>query len=215
MANVAETRPDLSAYRVLMPRRSLYRQALLATLAFLGPVLIVLYWITIPDGPWVVVLVTHLIASAAFAVASWSFFAVAVWVHPTGIAERGFFGSRTHFERDEIDSIMLVRTFAGGSPTETMPQLFVCGPNGEQLVRMRGAFWTDEAMEAVSEELDIPITEFSESVTSAELLEEYPHLLYWFERRPVLAAAVFSASVVVGGGIIYGVVALLGLPAAA
>ena len=70
-------------------------------------------------------------------------------------------------------------------------------------------------IDAVSEELDIPITEFSESVTAAELLEEYPGLLYWFERRPVLAAAAFSAAVVIGGCIIFGVVALLGLPVAA
>ena len=212
---MADARPDLSEFRILLPRRSLFRQALLATLAFLGPVLIVLYWITIPDGPWVVVLVTHLIASLLFAIASWAYFATAVWVHPTGIAERGFFGGRTYFPRERIESIMLVRTFAGGDPNETMPQLFVCGPGGEQLVRLRGAFWTDESMDAVSEELDIPITEFSESVTAAELLEEYPGLLYWFERRPVLAAAAFSAAVVIGGCIIFGVVALLGLPVAA
>lgn len=207
---MADARPDLSGFRVLLPRRSLFRQALLATFAFLGPVLIVLYWLTIPDGPWVVVLVTHIIASLLFAIASWAFFATAVWVHPTGIAERGFFGGRTYFARERIESIMLVRTFAGGDPNETMPQLFVCGPGGEQLVRLRGAFWTDESMDAVSEELDIPITEFSESVTAAELLEEYPGLLYWFERRPIMAALIFGGVLVLGGLVLYGVLVSLG-----
>ncbi|MGV8884542.1 MAG: hypothetical protein ACOH1T_02995 [Microbacteriaceae bacterium] len=210
---MANTRLEQSGYRRLSPRRGLYRQALVATMAFLGPVLIVLYALTIPDGPWGVVLATHIIASVIFTIASWSFFAAGVWVHPTGIAERGFFGRRSHYPIDQVDSIILARTLTGDDGSETMAQLFVCDENGKQLVRMRGAFWTAEAMQAVPETLDIPVTEVGESVTSAELLEDFPGLLYWFERRPVLAAFTFSAAVVAGGLIIYAVVATLGLPA--
>ena len=192
----------------LLPHRSLFRQALLATIAFLLPVTAVLYWITIPNGPWIVVLVTHILASLAFAIASWSYFAVGVWVSPTGIAERGFFGRRSYHPASDIESILLVQTFHGS--TETVPQLFVCGLNNTQLVRMRGQFWSEADMRRVPEILDIPITEVAESLTPSELLQEYRSLLYWFERRPVLAAAVFSVSVVIGGALIWLVTLLFG-----
>ena len=212
---MSQARPDLSSFTTLVPRRSLFRQALLATLAFLGPVLLVLYWVTIPDGPWIVVLVTHILASLAFTVASWAFFATGVWVSPTGIAERGFFGRRTYFGIDEVTTVMLLRTFHGGDVRETGQQLFICGADDTPLVRLRGQFWSDESMDAVIEILDVPVTEFTESVTSEDLRAQYPGLLYWFEGRPVLAAAAFSAAVVCGGALIYAVVIWLGLPVSA
>ena len=196
----ASRRLPVDAVR-LLPHRSLFRQALIATLAFLLPVTGVLYWITIPNGPWPVVLATQILASLAFAIASWSFFAVGVWVSPAGIAERGFFGRRTYHPASDVDSILLVQTFHGG--TETIPQLFVCGLDNTQLVRMRGQFWSEHDMRRVAEILDVPITESAESLTPSELLQEYRSLLYWFERHPVLAAAAFSISVVIGGAVIW------------
>ncbi|TBN55435.1 hypothetical protein EYE40_14610 [Glaciihabitans arcticus] len=191
----------------LLPHRSLFRQALIATLAFLLPVTGALYWITIPDGPWQVVLATQIIASLLFAIASWSFFAVGVWVSPSGIAERGFFGRRTFYPASDVDSILFVETFHGGG--DIVPQLFVCGLDNTQLVRMRGQFWSEADMRRVAEVLDVPITEVAESLTPSELLQEYRSLLYWFERHPVWAAAVFSISVVVGGSVIWLVTLLL------
>ena len=39
-------------------------------------------------------------------------------------------------------------------------------------------------MERVAEELDVPVTTRSESITLTELRRESPQLLYWFERFP-------------------------------
>jgi hypothetical protein len=66
-------------------------------------------------------------------------------------------------------------------------------------------------MRTVCRELDVAVTELSESVTPRELLEQYPGLLYWFERRPILAAAVFSASVLLGGSLLYLGLAAIGI----
>ena len=39
-------------------------------------------------------------------------------------------------------------------------------------------------MERVAEELDVPVTTRSESITLTELRRDSPELLYWFERFP-------------------------------
>jgi hypothetical protein len=199
-----------AGYRRLRPHRWLFRQGLIATLAFLAPVFAALYFLTIPDGPWVVVVITQALASLVFAAACRSYFAVGIWIDRRGIVERGFFGGLITMPADEVGSIVLVHTYQGGS-ADTVPQLFVCDHDGRQVIRLRGQFWSLADMRTVCRELDVAVTELSESVTPRELLEQYPGLLYWFERRPILAAAVFSASVLLGGSLLYLGLAAIGI----
>jgi len=191
-----------AGYRKLRPHPWLFRQGFIATLAFLTPVFIALYLLTVPDGPWEVVAITQVLASLVFTVACCAYFAVGIWVDKRGIVERGFFGGLMTMPAADIGSVVLVQTYHGGS-ADTVPQLFVCGHDGAQVIRLRGQFWSIDDMRAVGEILDVPITELSESVTPRELLEQYPGLLYWFERRPILAAALFSACVLIGGSVLY------------
>lgn len=197
-------------YRKLRPHPWLFRQGFIATLAFLTPVFAALYFLTIPDGPWLVVLITQAVASLVFALACSSYFAVGIWVDKRGIVERGFFGGIISMPAADIGSVVLVHTYQGGS-ADTVPQLFVCDHDGAQVIRLRGQFWSLADMRSVCEELDVTVTELSESVTPRELLEQYPGLLYWFERRPVLAAALFSACVVLGGSLLYLGLAAIGV----
>jgi len=198
-----------AGYTALRPHRYLFTQALVATNAFLGPVLIVLYVFTIPDGAWPVVLGMQIFASILFTIASAAFFRTAVWVGENGIAERGFFGRLDFHDRDEIARILLAPTFHGDG-TATLPQLFVCDANDKQLMRLRGQFWSLESMQAVGEILDMPIAQLPTS-DLRDIHAEYPGLLYWFERRPAVAACVFSAAMVVVGGLVYGALALAGM----
>jgi len=201
-------------FTTLRPRMFAFWQALIATNAFLGPVLIVLYVLTVPDGPWLLVLMMQLIASILFTIASIAFFRTAVWVDESGLAERGFFGRLDYFSRDEIARIMLAPTFHGDG-IKTLPQLFICDTEDNKLVRLRGQFWSIETMQQLSDILDMPITELPASELR-EIHEEYPGLLYWFERRPVIAAFIFSAAIVIAGALVYGILMWTGaIPSAA
>jgi len=204
-------RGEVPAGRTLIrPMRRLLHQGLIATLAFLVPSFGALYFLTVPNGPWPVVVVTQVFFSLLLLLACWAYFRVAIWVSAEGITERGFFGTVTSVPAEDIHSILLAHTFHGGG-AETLPQLFVCDSDGTQLVRLRGQFWSPEAMAAVTDGLGIAATDLGEPVTNRELLEQYPGLLYWFERRPYLGMAAFAGSVIVGGSLVYLGLASIGL----
>lgn len=188
--------------RRLRPRRSLFWQALGATIAFLTPVSAALYYLTVPNGPWGLVLALQLLLIVTVVASYLSYLVLGFWVGPSGIAERGFFGLTRFVPREDIGSIVLVTSLRAGV-TETRSQLFVCDASGSQLLRMRGQFWSMARMQAVSDALDIPLSELTDEVTRAELLEDHPGLLYWFERHPVIiaivAVAVLAAAALVSG----------------
>ena len=166
------------------------------------PVFVVLYVMTVPDGPWEAVLVTQILATVAVAGASVAYFRVAIWVDRTSITEVGFFGMTKRVHVDEIGGIFIADVFEA-SGTRTLPQLFVCDGDGKQLLRMRGQFWSRESMDRVLAVLEVPKLARDDSVSTRELRDEYPGLLYWFERRPVIAALAFTAGTAVVGALVY------------
>ena len=182
--------------RRLRPLRSLFWQALGGMLAFLIPVSVVLLFVTLPDGPWPLVIVLQASVVLVFIGSYISYRNLGFWVGPSGIAERGFFGLATYVPREMVDSVLLVNTYHG-SGTETVPQLFVCDSDGKQLLRMRGQFWSLDSMEDAAAALDIPLTYVSDEISKTELLDSHPGLLYWFERHPLIIAAAATAAVVV------------------
>jgi hypothetical protein len=180
----------------LRPHGHLFRQGFIAVLAFTTPVFVVLYVLTIPDGPWAAVLTTNIIATAIAAAAAASYFRVAIWVDRTGISEIGFLGGKQRVPIEEIGSIVDVDLYDGASD-RAIPQLFVVGKDGRQLVRMRGQFWSRASMDIVAETLGVPHESLDDSLSTSELRQDYPGLLYWFERHPVVGALVFSLAVFV------------------
>lgn len=180
----------------LRPNQSLFWQAMFGVLAFLVPISTVLYFLTVPDGPWVSVLVSQVIVVIAFGLAVFSFRRTGFWVSRMGISERGFFGRWSYVPIEKIDLILLANTYRG-SGSDTAPQLFICDTDGKQLLRMRGQFWSVDNMRLVGDALDIPITELGESVSTSELLDSHPGLLYWFEKHPLVVALVILVTVVV------------------
>ena len=193
----------------LRPHPYLLRRGVGAAIAFFVPAFGVLYFLTIPDGPWAAVLIAQTVVVAGFAWAIIAYVRLGVWVTDDTIAERGFFGITKHYDVAQLGPIVLVNTFHGGW-VETVPQLFVCDPAGRQLIRLRGQFWSHETMQTITSTLDVPITEIDHPVSTSELHAMYPGLLYWFERRPVVAALIFAGVLVVGCAVIYGVLVALG-----
>jgi hypothetical protein len=197
----ARRRIPVGALR-LRPNPLLFRQAIAALLAFAIPAFGVVYFVTVPDGAWLPVLVTQAAVSATFLLATWAFFRVGIWVHPDAIVERGFFGAVIRVRSEQIASTVLVHTYYGGG-AETVPQFFVCDHDGRQLVRMRGQFWSPENMATVRDTLGVPTSELTEGVSTKDILEHYPGLLYWFERRPALAVGALGATLAAGGSALY------------
>jgi len=195
--------------RVLRPHSFLIRQGLIASIAFLTPVFLVLYFQSIPNGPWPAVLATQVIATLAVTIASWRYYASAIWVSPDEITERGFFTTKRTFARTEVASAYLCYTFTGPY-TAPIPQLFVRDAEGKQLVRMRGQFWSRETMDTVVETLRVPLTIQPEPVSIAELRRASPQLLYWFERHPVWALIALLLMAAALGGVLLLVLQLLG-----
>jgi hypothetical protein len=195
--------------RQLRPHSSLFWQGLLACVVFLAPVFVVLYVLTIPNGPWPAVVFTQFLATLAVSLLGAGFFSATIWIGPGAIAERGFFGRKTRFERSAIGSILLAHTYTGPDLTP-VPQLFVRDHDGHQLVRMRGQFWSREMMDDVIRLLDVPVTVSDDPVSIAELRDDHPQLLYWFERHPVWAALAFSGAVVAFGALLLLVLHLIG-----
>jgi hypothetical protein len=194
----------------LRPSPSVLRRSAIAAAAFLVPSTVVLYVLTVPNGPWIFVFATELTILIGLLFAWIGFRRAGIWVGPTGIAERGFFGAERYVPVTEIGSIVFVDKFEARQ-SDPIPQLFVCDSKGRQLIRMRGQFWSRRALKLVSETLPVPVTEVSDPVTAAELLDEYPGLLYWFERHPALAASIFTATVIVGGVLLYLILGALGI----
>ena len=195
----------------LRPRPSLFRRGVAAILAFFVPAFGVLFWLTIPAGLWPVVLVAAVLVAAGFAYSVVSYLRLGVWVSPEGIAERGFFGKTTRVAVGEIGSIVRADVFPTGTSSETVAQLFVCDAEGWQVIRLRGQFWTRESMSIIVSTLDAPLIEIERPISTSELYATYPGLLYWFERRPIMAALIFGGVLVLGGLVLYGVLVSVGV----
>ncbi len=187
--------------RKFEPERALFRQGFIATAAFLTPVFIALYAITIPNGPWQVVVITQVLATIMVVVFTSLFFRTAIWIEPDGLRERGFFGRVHTVALSDIGSVVIAETYTGGG-TESHKQLFVCDHSGKQVLRMRGQFWSAEDMKILLATLDVPKTTVDETVSRSELQRDYPGLLYWFERHPVLLALLFTAGTALFGTIL-------------
>ncbi len=173
----------VGAEAVLRPHAHLFTRGIIAILALTTPVFAVLYWLTVPDGVWPLVLLAHVLVVGATVLAVFSLFGTTITLTGAGVRERGFFGRTVLVRPGDVGAVMLIRLYEG-STLDTLPQLFVTAPGGRLLLRMRGQFWSQEDMERVAEELDVPVTRPEDSMTLTQLRRTSPQLLYWFERLP-------------------------------
>jgi hypothetical protein len=193
----------------LRPHSSLLRRGIAASFAFFVPVFIVLYYLAAPIGLWPAVVIAQVVIAVVYLYALISYLRLGIWVSELGITERGFFGVSRHFDRASIESIVIMMTFHGGW-VDTNPQLFIVDQDGRQVIRMRGQFWTRDAMMEVASTLDVPLTEIDHPVTASELRARYPELLYWFERRPVFAAVLIGVAIALSAALCFVLLTSLG-----
>lgn len=156
-------------------------------LAVLPPFLS-LYWLTIPTGGWPVILAIHAVTITAVTVASLRVRQSVVEIDETTIRKRGYFGRLVVTPRSELASVLVLPLLAGSSQ-ETSMQLFVLDRDGRTRARMRGQYWSDEALVTVQHALDVPVQRLASPITRHELRARYRLNLYWHERHPRLTFA--------------------------
>ncbi|TFD76311.1 hypothetical protein [Cryobacterium psychrophilum] len=158
------------------------RETILMFLAFCVPIFTVLYWLNAPTGTWLLVLIPQALVTLIYVLSMIAGHRVMISVNATEISERGFLRPFTAFPRAILGRVVLLDLYTSSS-LDTIPQLFVTDTDGKLLVRMRGQFWSHDDMEALADDLDIPVMHVPEPVTLADLNRLRPELLYWFERR--------------------------------
>jgi len=170
----------------LRPRRSLGWSYSVAAAALVLPLLAVELWVLDPTGSWPVVAATAAIVFALMCLGWIAYRRTRVSISRQGIVERGFFGSTTVVAARDISKVLRIQLYRSNS-LETTEELFVVCRSGRGRFRMRGRFWDADAMDLVARTLDVEEVTRPEPVTLAELRESDPGLLYWFERRVLLA----------------------------
>ncbi|GHD41541.1 hypothetical protein D9V29_01975 [Mycetocola manganoxydans] len=165
-------------------RQGLLAQGIAAVLALSVPVLLALYWLTIPSGSWVWVAVAHAFVIAFLVYSIIRYLRVRVTVTPTHLVEHRFFWGTTRVPFEDIDRVVMLemhRTMA----SQSRLQMFVLDASGQPLVRMRGEYWSRNGINRIASHLTMaPIEHIDHPVTLDELQATRPEMLYWFERRP-------------------------------
>lgn len=165
-------------------RRGLITQGIAAVFALSVPIVLVLYWLTLPSGGWIWVLVAQGIILVGLGVAVYRGLRVQVSVSATHLIERRFFGPMLRIPLDEIDRVIMLemhRTMA----SQPRLQMFVLSSRGTPLLRMRGEYWSRSSINRIASQLTTaPIEHVDHPITLDELQTTRPEMLYWFERRP-------------------------------
>lgn len=192
-------RPSASTGVVVRPRAQIFSQTRLVAAALILPVFAAMFWFAIPRGTWPRVIIALLFVVLLYAAGAVLLRGVSIRITHDGLIERGYFIHNNRIPAKRIATALVVDVYRGAS-TDTTRQLFLLDSTGELLLRMRGEFWSNDDIDAVTRAFDVPVQQRPDPVTAARLRAELPELLYWFERWPW-----------VGGLAMAGAIALLAL----
>jgi hypothetical protein len=182
---------------IAVPRRSIARTAVLTAVLSLAPVLVALFWLTWSTDRWPAVLWAADVAVVVGLVMYWRFRVSYAGVSPTEFFKRGWLPGSVRLPRDSVATLLLAHTYRGAS-TETVPQLVALDAEGRVLFRMRGGYWPEEAIGAVTEALGSAVTTVSRPMSAAEFYRTWPESRSWYEGRrwlsTTLVVLVFGAA---------------------
>ncbi|RZU66342.1 hypothetical protein EV379_2698 [Microterricola gilva] len=175
-------RADDPGGETFRPREQVFTQTILAAAALLVPIFAVLYWLTIPSGTWMIIVIAKVLVVGLLVLFGSIFYRTSITVSAAGVRESGLGGLRRYIPRDEVEYVLFV-SFYRGHTLDTENQLFIVGHDGNTLVRMRGRYWTAADMRKVLDILGAPATIIDEPQPINEFMRENAALLYWHERR--------------------------------
>ncbi|KQO95445.1 hypothetical protein [Leifsonia sp. Leaf264] len=173
--------------QMFRPRSPLFGQIAVATVVLTVPVFAVLYWVMVPVGGWLVVAALQALVMIIIGVAVVASRNVYVKLHDWGVEDHWPFGFTNRVQSSEVDTILLIDLYTGNG-METVPQLFALDAHDKLILRMRGQVWTRSAIQQVAARLGAPVVHAPVPMTLTDFTRIEPHLLAWFERRPLWAA---------------------------
>ena len=145
-----------------------------------------LYWLTASNGHWPTVLLVHAVTLAAIGAAAVRVRHVVIKIDSRGIRERGYLGRLVVTPPEHIASVLILSVLSGSS-AETTTQLFVLDHRGRTRLRMRGQYWSEDALRSVEQALDVPVQRLAAPITHAELRAMHGRKLFAYERHTGLA----------------------------
>jgi hypothetical protein len=190
-------RDDFEAYA--LPRASVARTSVLTAVFGLVPVVLALLWLTRGTAHWPAVIWAADVAVVVGLICYWRYCVSFVGVTADEFIKRGWLPGFVRLPRESIAAVVVVRTYRSGS-TETVPQLFATDAAGTPLFRMRGSYWSEEAIAVVTDALGSPTTTVPKPMSFADLYRQYPGSRSWYEGRPVLAALAVVVLFALGAG---------------
>ena len=204
----AATRPYLLR---VVPKPGLVRTVGLSVLVVAVPVFGVLSFLGVHNGNWWIGAVGAVVTLLACLFIYLRYRGTSIVVTDLAVEERGFWGARNSFATADASAVDFVHTV---SPTshEPVPQLIVRGTDDRCLLRMRGAFWTADAMRQIAGHLEPVATAHTEPLTAAEFHERYPGAAYWIEHRPIMRGAAIAVLTIVVLALIFALSAFIGVP---
>ncbi|TFD61556.1 hypothetical protein E3T39_05790 [Cryobacterium suzukii] len=167
---------------VLRPRRKLVARSIIAALSLLGPVLIVLYWLTIPRDTWIFVAAVQLGLTILGVMAGLGARKVCVTVTAGRLESRNLLGRVTTFGTAEIASVVLVDLYQSGL-VDTLPHLYLLDSAGDVLLRLRGQVWPRSGLENIIDTLGVAVVRPPDPLTVAELGRLRPRLVHRWTRH--------------------------------
>ncbi|MDJ0338492.1 hypothetical protein [Cryobacterium sp. PH31-O1] len=167
---------------VLRPREQLASRAIIAALALLVPLLIVLYWLTVPLDTWMFVAAVQFGLTILAVVAVFGVRRMRVTVSAAQLESRNLMGRVTTIDASAITSVVLVNLYQSGT-LDTLPHLYLLDADGEVVLRLRGQIWPRSGMEELIDTLGVAVVRPPDPLTVADLGRLRPQLVRRCARR--------------------------------
>ncbi|MCY7405567.1 MAG: hypothetical protein LH475_13255 [Cryobacterium sp.] len=161
----------------MRPRRQLVARAIIAALSLLVPLLIVLYWLTIPQGTWMFVAAIQLGLTILGVVGVYRARKMWVTITADSLQSRSLLGTVTTWDTADIASVVLVDLYQSGT-VDTLTHLYLLDSAGDVLLRLRGQIWPRSGMENMIDTLGVAVVRPPDPLTLAELGRLRPQLVH-------------------------------------
>lgn len=192
------------------PRPALLRNMLISSAVSGVPLFGVLYWLAFTQGNWGNVFIVQFVFLLFVLLGVLRFHAAFVTVSEDTIVKQGFVRLRI-VDREDVATVVVLNTYRDGSH-ETLPQLLARDASGRAVFRMRGFYWSREAMDAVADAIGAPTTVERDPFTLDEFYELAPGTAYWYERKRWLPIVSIVVAFILSVAVISWLMTALGLP---
>jgi len=169
---------------VVHPFKRLLWQTVLAVVLLCAPIVAAALFLTVPDGPWPVVLVFLAVVVLALVLMFVQFARVRITASSETLTEHTILGKTVVIPMSTIAKVVMLEMHRSMA-SESRLQLFVLNNDDEWILRMRGEYWSRDDIELIASRITVPIERQSKPVTLSELQQTRPGMLYWFERSPL------------------------------